>query len=50
MFFLALRVTIQHTKVLTVELDLTLDLSKQLTFHDRIHYPLKIESLCKLKS
>ena len=47
---LALHVAAQHTKVSTVELDLTFNISKQLTFHDRVHYPLKIESLCKLKS
>ena len=47
---LALRVAAQHTEVLTVDLDLTPDTSKQPTFHDRVHYPLKIESLCKLKS
>ena len=47
---LALRVVVQHTEVLTIELDLTPDISKQPTFHDRDHYPLKIESLCKLKS
>ena len=47
---LALYVTIQYTEVLTVELDLTPYISKQSTFHDRIHCPLRIESLCKLKS
>ena len=47
---LALRVAIQHIEVLTVELDLTPDISKQPTFHDWVHYPLRIESLCKLKS
>ena len=47
---LALRVTAQHTEVLTVELDLTLDITKQPTIYDRVHYPLRIESLCKLKS
>ena len=46
---LALRVIAQHTEVLTVELDLNPDISKQPTFHDRVHYPLRIESLCKLK-
>ena len=35
----------QHTKVLTIKLDLTPDISKQFTFHDQVHYPLKIESL-----
>ena len=47
---LTLRVAAQHTEILTVEFDLTFDISKQPTFHDRVHYPLKIESLCKLKS
>ena len=47
---LALCVTVQHIEVLTVELDLTLDISKQPTFQVRVHYPLRIESLCKLKS
>ena len=37
---LALCVAAQHTEVLTVELDLTHDILKQLTFHDRVHYPL----------
>ena len=46
---LALRVAIQHTEVLTVELDLNPNISKQPTFHDRVHYPLRIESLSKLK-
>ena len=46
---LALRVTAQHIEILTVELDLTLDISKQSIFRDRVHYPLRIESLCKLK-
>ena len=44
---LALHVAAQHTKVLTVELDLTPNISKQPTFHDRVHYRLRIESLCK---
>ena len=46
---LALCVTAQHIEILTVELDLILDISKQSTFRDRVHYPLRIESLCKLK-
>ena len=41
------RVVAQHTEVLTVRLDLTPDISKQPTFHDRVHYSLRIESLCK---
>ena len=47
---LALCVAAQHTKILTVELDLTHDILKQPTFHDRVYYPLRIKSLCKLKS
>ena len=31
-----LNVVIQHTEVLTVTLDLTLDISKQPTFHDQV--------------
>ena len=31
---LALCVTAQQTEILTIELDLTLDISKQPTFHD----------------
>ena len=27
--------------------DLTFDILKQSTFHDRVHYSLRIESLCK---
>ena len=32
---------------LTPKLDPTPDISKQLIFHDRVHYPLRIKSLCK---
>ena len=42
-----LRVVAQHTEILTVCLDLTPDILKQLTFNDWIHYSLKIESYCK---
>ena len=42
-----LRVIAQHTEVLTVSLDLTPDILKQPTFHDRVHYFRRIESLCK---
>ena len=42
-----LRVVAQYTEVLTVCLDLTPDILKQPTFHDRVHYSLRIESLCK---
>ena len=47
---LALRVAAQHTEVLTVELDRTPDISKQPIFKDQVHYPFRIESLCKSKS
>ena len=47
---LALRVTAQHTVVLIVELELTPDISKQPTVYNWVHYPPRIESLCKLKS
>ena len=47
---LTLNVAAQHTEVLTVTLDLTLDTSKQPTFHDQVHYSLKIKSSCKYKS
>ena len=39
-----LNVAIQHTEVLTITLDLTPDISKQLTPHDQIHYSLRIKS------
>ena len=42
-----LNVAAQHTKILTVTLDLTFDISKQLTLHDQVHYSLRIESSCK---
>ena len=42
-----LRVVAQHTEVLTFCLDLTLDILKQPIFHDRVHYSLRIKSLCK---
>ena len=45
-----LNVIAQHTEILTVTLDLTSDISKQPTFHDQVHYSLKIKSLCKYKS
>ena len=47
---LALHVIVQHTEILTVKLDHAPYISKQLAFHDRIHCPLRIKSLCKLKS
>ena len=42
-----LNVTAQHTKVLTVTLDLTPDTSKQPTLHDHVNYSLRIKSSCK---
>ena len=42
-----LNVAAQHTEVLTVTLDLTPDISKQLTLHDHVRYSLKIKSSCK---
>ena len=47
---LTLNVATQHTEVLTVTLDLTLDISKQPTLYDEVHYSLSIKSLCKYKS
>ena len=41
-----LNVVVQHTEVLTVTLDFTIDISKQPTFHDHVHYSLKIKSSC----
>ena len=37
-----LNVAAQHTEVLIVTLDLTLDISKQLTPHDQVYYSLRI--------
>ena len=42
-----LNVAVQHTEVLTVTLNLTLDISKQPTFHNQVHYSLRIKSSCK---
>ena len=39
-----LNVVAQHTVVLIVTLDLTLDISKQATFHDQVHYSVRIKS------
>ena len=44
---LILNVATQHTEALTVTLDLTLDISKQPTLYDEVHYSLSIKSLCK---
>ena len=42
-----LNVAVQHTEVLTVTLNLTLDISKQPTFHNQVYYSLRIKSSCK---
>ena len=42
-----LNVAAQHTEVLIVTLDFTLDISKQLTLHDQVYYFLRIKSSCK---
>ena len=42
-----LTVAAQLTEVLTVTLDLTLDISKQPTLHDQVHYSLRIKSSYK---
>ena len=44
---LELHVVVQHTEVLTVCIDLTPNILKQHTFHNQVHYSLRIESLCK---
>ena len=44
---LTLNVAAQYTEVLIMTLDLTLDISKQPTLHDQVHYSLRIKSLCK---
>ena len=41
-----LNVTAQHTEILTVTLNLTLDISKQPTFHDQVNYSLRINNSC----
>ena len=45
-----LNVAAQHTEVLIVTLNLTLDISKQPIPHDQVHYSLRITSSCKYKS
>ena len=42
-----LNVAAQHTEVLIVTLDLTLDISKQSTLYNQIYYSLRIKSSCK---
>ena len=44
---LILNVAAQHTEILIVTLDLTPDISKQLTLHDQVNYSLRIKSSCK---
>ena len=39
-----LNVATQHTAILIVTLDPTLDISKQPTLHDQVHYSLRIKS------
>ena len=45
-----LNVAVQRTEVLIVKLDLTPDILKQPTFHDQVHYSLRIKSSCKYNS
>ena len=42
-----LNVAAQHTEILIVILDLTLDTSKQPTLYDQVLYFLRIKSSCK---
>ena len=42
-----LNVVALHIEVVIVTLDLTLDISKQPTLHDHVHYSLRIRSSCK---
>ena len=46
---LTLNVIAQHIEVLIVTLDLTLDITKQPTPHDQVHYSLRIKSSCKIE-
>ena len=41
---LILNLVAQHTEILIMTLDLTLDISKQPTLYDQVHYSLKIKS------
>ena len=41
---LTLNVAAQHTEILIVTIDLTLDILKQPTLHDHVHYSLRIKS------
>ena len=40
-------VAAQYTEVLTITLDLTPNISKQLTLYDQVHYSLRIKSSYK---
>ena len=42
-----LNVAAQHTEILIITLDLTLDISKQPTLHDQVHHSLRVKSSCK---
>ena len=42
-----LNVVAQYTEILIVTLDLTPNISEQLTLHDEVHYSLRIKSSCK---
>ena len=42
-----LRAVAQYIEILIVRLELTFDISKKPTFHDQVHYPLRIKSSCK---
>ena len=42
-----LNMVAQHTEILIVILDLTLDISKQPTPHNQVYYSLRIKSSCK---
>ena len=39
-----LNVATQHTEILIMTLDLTLDISKQPTLYDHVHYSLRIKN------
>ena len=39
-----LNVAVQHTKILIMTLDLTPDISEQLTLHDQVYYSLRTKS------
>ena len=39
-----LNMATQHTEILVVILDLTLDVPKQLTLHNHVHYSLRVNN------